>query len=211
MSLPPKDIAASDLWTRLTQLPRPSREVDYPRLDPTTGESIGKVVIQILSQQEQMVAAVAAERFTREQLKDPKGTEAGLGYQNVYKNAQAVEVLSRACRRSDDPTQPMFPSPKLMREQLTPDEVGVLLSIYLEVQTELGPIVAHMDEGEMEAWIRRLVEGGSAFPLAQLSSELTSDLVMLMASRLYPSLIATSSPGSQPDDSQPSPELIESL
>lgn len=203
MGLPSTEIPASELWLHLMQLPRPSREVDYPRKDPVTGEPIGKLVMRVLSQQEQMAAATAAETFTRSLIKDkPKGEES-LGYENVYKNAAAIEVLYRACRAQEDLARAFFPSPKLMRDQLTADEVGVLLAIYIQVQSELGPIVAHMEEGEMEAWVRRLVEGGSSFPLALLSSEGVTDLVMLMASRLLPFLTATSSSGSQLDESTP--------
>lgn len=199
MSGPPPDVAPNELWLRLTQLPRPSKTVDYPRLDPVTGEPIGKVILQVLSQQETDAAQLAAERHAREVFKD-KPQENGIGYENVYKNAAAVEVLYRAVKCSDDPTRPFFPSPKQMRLQLTNDEIAVLLSMFLEVQGEMGPIVSKMGDEEMEAWVRRLVEGGSTYPLASLSSEARSELTMRMALRLYTFLTDISSPGSPPEE-----------
>lgn len=191
------EIDASELWLRLAQLPRPSRTVDYPKLDPITGEPMGKVLVQILTQEEQMEAAIAAERYTKAQVKD--SDRGSLGYENVYKNACSVEVLYRAIKRVDKPTHTFFPSPRDIRQKMTPDEVGVLMAMYLEVQREMGPIVADMTDTELEAWITRLVEGGSAFPLGSLSSEGMSSLVMLMASRLYRLRTDSSSVGSPPE------------
>lgn len=206
MAGPPDHIPADELWTFITQLPRPTRHVEFPRKDPNTGEAIGQVVLQILSQQEQMAACIAAERFARDLLKEyAKKGEEGLGYDNVYNNAAAVEVLYRATLSAssfdEGEKRPFFPSPKDMREKLSPDEIGILMAAYLRFQSESGPIVSQMTEEEMEAWVKRLAEGGSAFPLYRCSSDAVTELVMRMASRLYSYWTATSSPGSPQEES----------
>lgn len=205
MAGPPEHIQPDELWALITKLPRPSKTVDFPRMVPDTDQPVGQVSFQILSQQDQMTACVAAEKFARDVLKEyaKKGDE-GIGYENLYKNAAAIEVLYRATfsrsSMEEGAPRPFFPSPRDMRENLTPDEVGLLMEAYLRFQVECGPVVAYMSEEEMEAWVKRLVEGGSAFPLYRCSSEAVSELVMRMASRLYNYWTATSSPGSQPDD-----------
>jgi hypothetical protein len=93
----------------------------------------------------------------------------------------------------------VFPTPKLLRTQLTQDEVGVLMNLYLTAQAELGPIVARMTDADVDAYVSRLVEAGNAVPLAFLSSEALNDLVMHLAYRLQPSTTDTSSPGEPPD------------
>jgi|SRR5215210_7474121 len=205
MAGPPENIPPSDLWAQITQVPRPHRLVDFPRRDPGSGEPMGKVALQVLTQEEQMTCAAAAEAFTRKIIKEaPRQDEAKRGYDDVYNNAAAVEVLFRACRRTEDVTRPFFPAPAEIRKHLTADEVGVLMTNYFTVQTELGPIVAHLSSEEVDAWITRLVEGGSAYPLDLLSSDVLRTLVVGMASQLRAYATATSSPGSEPDESTPS-------
>jgi hypothetical protein len=215
---PPKDIAPDALWLQLQALPRPQRLVDYPRIDPITNQPIGKVTIRVLSQAEQMSAAAAAEKYTVDLLKRKVGSdERSDGYTTIYNNECSVQLLFRAVYRAkqvdsttwEPDALPFFPSPDSIRGNdagngLTQDEIGALIRMYLIVQRELGPIVSRMGKGEMEEWVKRLVEGGSVHPLALLDSEAVNDLVMHMASLLYPYLTDTTLSGSQPDSSMES-------
>ena len=140
----------------------------------------------------------------------PKSDEPRRGYDDTYNNQAACELLFRACRRIDDLALPFFPSPSAIRQNLTPDEVGTLFRSYLMVQTEIGPIIGHMSEDEITAYIKRLQEGGSVFPLALLSPDSLIALVLSMAKRLLPSATASISPGS-PLDSSTSPSEISEI
>lgn len=192
-----------DLWGEITAVPRPSRDVAFPRKFPDGNER--KLAIRVLTQEEQMVCAAAAEDFARKTiLRDkgaaiPKGDEARQGYDDIYKNAAAIEVLYRACRKVDDHTKPAFPSPTQMRAELSVDEVGVLFDHYLSTQAELGPIVARMSKEEVDAFVDRLMASGDRFPLDLLSPDLLKTLLLSMASRLHSLLTVTSSPGSRPE------------
>lgn len=201
-----------DLWTKITELPRPSKIVDYPRTDKN-GKPIGQLAIVVLTQEEQMACSARAEELTRRLLKEKQITaktdEARRGYEDIYNNACAVEILFRACKKADDIAASLFPTPDAIRAKLSADEIGVLMNMYFTVQSELGPIVAYMSDEEQDALIRRLVEGGSAFPLDLLSPEALRALTFSLASRLYASWTVTSSPGSPPEspptsDSPPS-------
>jgi hypothetical protein len=209
MSAPPTTIPPAALFAQLAQMPRPSRIIDFPRKDLATGEPVGQLVMQVMSALEQKNAQVASEKFARESLgMKPEEAPNGIGYENIYKNAAAVEILYRVCKRIEDPALPFFPSPKQMREHLTPAEIGVLFSAYLALETELGPIVSDMTEREVDAWIARLAEGGSAFPLVSLSSEGLTDLTLRLARRLHNSSTGTSSSGLPPEEnttSEPEP------
>lgn len=193
----PPEMEMGELFRQLTQLPRPSKVVPFPRKDPITKEWIGGVAIWPLTQSELMSARAAADAYAKKLLKDQQKTgEDNRGYEDIYKDAATVEVLCRACRNPKNLKEPAFPSPKLARETLLADEWTVLSRAYLQIQRELGPIVDFMTAEEMNAWLVRLREEGSRFPLALLASEQLEDLVMHSASLAHASLTAKSSSGS---------------
>jgi hypothetical protein len=193
------ELNASDLWVALTALPRPHRRVPFPRNLPT-GAPVGELAIWPLSQEEQMAANAEADRFTKKLLKDPQAKDqANLGYHHTYANETAVQVLFRACRNPDDVSKSAFPSPSLMRQKLSTDEIGVLFNQYCTVAAEIGPIVAYLTKEERESFITRLADGGSAFPFDSLSWEQQRTLVSFMASQLLSCWTVMCSLGSPPD------------
>lgn len=198
---PPEQIEASELWLALTAIPRPHRLVPLPRNLPGTDVPVGDVAVWPLSQEEHHMSTVAADAEVRKLMKDlPKKDEASIGYQNLHANEIAVQQLWRALRDPKDVSKPLAPSPKALRLMLTADEIGVMYNHFLTAQAELGPIVVRLSEDEFEAWVRRLAEGGAAFPFDLLSWDLRTTLVRSMASRLVDFWTATSSAGSPLDD-----------
>lgn len=204
MSLPPETIAPDALWIALQEMPRPQRVIDFPRRDPVTGETVGQVIVRVLTESEQMSAAAAAEEHTVKVMKNaPRRDAQSQGYDTIYNNESSVQLLFRAVLRLKPEGLPFFPSPQAMRDNLTNEEMGALVRTYLIVQRELGPIVSQMQAGEMNAWVETLAKGGSSYPLALLESEAQTELLMLMASRLYAYSTGTTSSGSPPDASNP--------
>lgn len=200
MSAEQKELDASDLWLALTALPRPHKLVPFPRNLPGTNTPVGEIAIWPLTQEEQMAANAEADRFTKKLLKDPQQKDqANLGYHHTYSNEVAVQVLFRACRDAKNLERAAFPSPTLMRQRLSTDEIGVLFNQYCTVASEIGPIVAYMSKEERESMIVRLADGGSAFPFDSLSWEQQRDLVSFMASQLLSCWTAMCSLGSPPD------------
>lgn len=196
---PPKDLSASELWAALTQIPRPWKVVDFPRVDPFTKESVGKLAIWVLTQEEQIAASAEADQVAKKILKDPQRTgESNVGYENIYNNESTVQVLYRACRDVKDVTRPAFPSASLLRKNLSTDEISVLAVHYLQVQAEVGPIVAAMTPDAEKLWIGRLAEAGDIFPTGLLSLREQERLLLSMASQLVSFWTDTSSPGSGP-------------
>ena len=196
---PPKDVAPSELWTALTNIPRPWKVVDFPRVDPITGDPIGQVAIWVLTQEEQIAASAEADQVAKRICKDAqKNGEANLGYEIVYGNEATVQVLYRACRDVKDLSRPAFPSASLLRKQLSVDEISVLAIHYMQVQGTIGPIIASMTAEEEKLWIGRLAEAGDVFPTGLLSSREQERLLLSMASQLVSFWTGTSSPGSAP-------------
>lgn len=204
MAGPPKDIPASQLWLKLASAERPTKVVDFPRRDDQ-GRAVGQIRIRILTQEEQMTCATAAEEVAKAHIKD--GRKGEIGYERLFTDALCIETLFRACRDADNPTAPAFPPPKQMRTILTTEECSALFLHYLTIQLELGPNALSLSEEECEAWIDRLVEGGSAFPFDLLSSEQKKVLVLYMAYQLRPSPKDKSSDGEQPDESTDEPKI----
>jgi hypothetical protein len=195
-----KEMDASDLWLALTALPRPHTVVPFPRNLPGTTAPVGEIALWPLTQEEQMASNAEADRFTKKLLKDPQQKDqANLGYHHTYGNEAAVQVLFRACRDPKNLERPAFPSPTLMRQRLSTDEIGVLFNTYCTVAAEIGPIVAYMSKEEREGFITRLADGGSAFPFDSLSWEQQRILVSSMASQLLDCWTAMCSLGSPPD------------
>lgn len=213
---PPLDVAPSELWAQITQLPRPARLVDFPAKDPVTGEPIGQVAIWALTQEELMICYANAARVAKDLLKAETTDAPSQAYTAIYQDACACEVLYRACRDikgAPSYSQPAFPAPREVRRRLMQDQIATLFRAYLQVERELGPIVAALTPDELEAWIGRLAQAGNVFPLVSLSREALETLALSLALRLHASSTGTSSPGSPPDggksnatDPKPLPE-----
>lgn len=201
MSGPSKNIEPSQLWLKLSSLERPFKLIDFPRHDEG-GNPVGQLAMRVLTQEEQMSCTAAAEDFCKKHLKDGKKDE--LGYERMFSDAVCVEVLFRACRDADDPNRLAFPAPSSLREKLTTEECAKLFEHYLTIQVELGPLVITMSDDEMESWITRLAEGGSAFPFDLLSSDLQRVVLLHMAYQLRSSQTDNISAGEPLDANSPS-------
>jgi hypothetical protein len=199
---PPLDIPASELFAKLAAAKRPYEVVDFPRTDPATGEPIGKLALMPLSEEETIFAKAEATKYAKSLIKDKfDATEYIVGYEHVYIDACSCEILLRACRDLRDPhTIRVFPTATEVRKKLTSDEMAVLINMYAIVQNKLGPIVSWMSEGECDAWIKRLQEGGSELPLGLLSSEAVKALLMHSVRRLQKSTGASTLPGLPPEE-----------
>jgi len=194
---PPKNISAEELWARINEMPRPHKLVDFPRKD-SDGKCIGQIAMVALTSEESVIVAANSERYARKILKEnsgdmPKSDEMAEGYKTVYENRSSAEILFKACRKAEDLSKAFFPSVDDISRKLTIDEVGVLMRQYLYVQMETGPIISAMGNEEYEAWIERLGEGGSKYPLGFLSLGAQTTLILLMALELHNLRTANSS------------------
>lgn len=194
-------------WSKITAVPRPFDIIDFPRKDPETGEQLAQVYIHVLRHGETAAANADAEKFAKKVLGDEFATtEKNVSYGDLYSNEQAVQLLFRACRRVDDPKLPFFPSQSEIRANLTNDEISVLMSAYIIISLEYGPIAANMTEEEIDEWLKKLQEAGKTAPLAVLSRGALIRLVSGLASRAQKSSTDTGSLGLPQESSTKSDE-----
>lgn len=212
MSIPPKDTDPSELFILLTSETPPHRIVDLPRkrLD---GEPVGRVAMRPLTQAEMI--SVAAESARRCATMMGAGTARSNGADSssdLYNNIAACEILFRACKDVADTTlkRGAFKTPHEIEKAFSNDEIGVLHHNYLTMKYEIGPIIAAMEDDEIDAWVRVLAEGASAVPLDALSWGALTRLILSMASRLAPLLTDKYSLGAPADQTAGSVDSQES-
>jgi hypothetical protein len=188
---PPTDVPASELFQRLSQR-LPSEVVAFPRRTPD-GKPVGKLRIQVLPIDQINHARARGINKARERYKlDREDRESTYG-QGLVSDCILAEVLAACCRseanhgNDEKEFYPLiFQSADQVNETLSPDEMGTLYNLYLQVQAKYGPSEKTIQtEEELSAWIKRLVEGAAEFPLQQLSSVHWDDVASLLAQRAY--------------------------
>lgn len=196
---PPEDIESSELWLKLCEA-LPGEVVDFPRKDKQ-GRPIGKVRIQVLTMEDHNRARILAT-------KSLPATVKAMGLGELDKNEMdtdairevlgdliAHELLCMACHSdketgiTDDDGNPvyakLFPRPEVIRKKLTADETLVLFNAYRMVQWKYGPFEKSItDDSDIEAWIQRLKEGGSAFPLVHLPLPQLAELTYSLSEKI---------------------------
>lgn len=191
-------LSDSELWQRLSSRERAHMVVPFP-VRPGA-EPFGDLAIVALTAREKTAALAEATRVARKFVVEKVSAgEHVEGYAQVYDNIVATELLARACRTPDDIDVPAFPSAEELRGRLTYDEIGALMGAFAEVQAELGPIVSELSADELDAWVRRITNGGRA-ELGFFSRGALTDLACGLASLIATSRTDSASPGSQPDD-----------
>lgn len=206
---PPKGVESSALWQKLSERPRPSTVVPFPA--PPGEESAGELRLVVLTESEMAQVRANADAFAKEALRgDVKPGD--LGYEDLYENEKAVQLVALAARDTSDPKLFAFPSAKAARQKLTTDEIGQLAAAYTEFRLERGPFVSELTEPELEAWLKVLEEGASRVPFSRLRTEALIDLVMFLGSKAI-RRTANGSAGSPQDDSSvvsaPASDLID--
>ena len=173
--VPAKEIKPSELFLKLTEAPFPSEsDLDFPRRGPD-GESLFKFRIRVLAQSDHDRARMAAHDSISKRGYTPEQMQSQ-AIREVIGDAVAKELLAMACLENDSHISDPNGNPKYARifasakdlGQLAADEISVLFNMYLLVQRKYGPLETSAD---VDAWVKRLVEGGSGFPLLQLDSQ----------------------------------------
>lgn len=199
MSRPPSDIEPSELWLKLCE-PRPSEVIDFPRRD-RQGNPVGKVRIQVLTMDDHNRARIVAQQVLKRSAADygiPNMDKADMdspAVREVLGDLVAHELLCMAClsdKATFEETEEkaavygrIFRTAEDLRSRLTADETLVLFNAYMLVQHKYGPFERTLNEdGDLEAWVQRLEEGGSAFPLLALSLPDLVGLTSSMAARI---------------------------
>jgi len=189
MALPPKDVPASALFLKLMELPRPSEVIDFPRKG-SDGKPIDRIRIQTLTSEDQDKARAMAHA---EMLRRGFSAEdiGSYGIREVYSDAVAKELIAMSCLTAEgaDFGDGVPKYGRVFRDggqvsKLAADEILTLFNAWQLLQHKYGPIEG-LDQNEVDAWIKRLVEGGSGFPLLELALPDLVELTTSLAARIY--------------------------
>ena len=192
--LPPKDVEPTEFFLKLMERPRPSEVIDFPRQEED-GSAIAQIRVQVLTTTEQKRGAKAAlERCKTEMQLSKDDMSMSVVEEGLYGQTVAAELLAMACvgveghETEDGKTlYPfLFANGKMVEDAVPPGELGALFAAYTLIQKKFGPSAEDIvTEAELNAWIRRIIEGGSAVPLAFKDSGQLVDLLTLLISRVF--------------------------
>lgn len=185
-NLPPEDVAAAELFQKLLERPTPSEVIDFPRMLETG--PIFRIRMRVLPQRDHDKAREEAHRKLIARGVKLDDMQA-IGIREVYADQTAKEILALACvteqayGSEDRPVYGrLFKDSDAIASTLTADELAALFRAWQLVQSKYSPEPGAIDE---EAWIKRLVEGGSAFPLSLISYQDAADLTFDISERHY--------------------------
>lgn len=187
--MPTKEIPPSELFAKLLEMPRPSEVIDFPRND-AHGNPVDRIRVQVLTSldhdkaREQAHAALKGRGLDKEDMSAPAIRE-------VLGDAIAKELIAMAClteRDFGDAGKPTYG--RIFRnakdvDSLAADEILILFNAYQLVQSKYGPFERNLSADDIEAWITRLGEGGSEFPLLSLALPQLVLLAQCLGERLY--------------------------
>lgn len=179
MPKPPEDVTAEELFLKLTE-PRPSAVIDWPakeKVRPKDRPARARVFVLPGAEHERAAIEGKARVKRKFNLKDEEMRDPAIAA--LVGDAAAREIIAASCHHErpilgteDQEGGPRYP--RLFRDsdhvnQLTAHEIAVLFRAYELVQERFGPYEGGgMDPEESELWLKRLQEGGSAFPLLSL-------------------------------------------
>lgn len=175
------------IWAKLTELPRPSQLVPFPRLNPETGNPYCDIRMVILTAEETARVTAEAEKRTRKSLQDtlPGNDQHSQGYNELFRDYTIEGVLFHSCRHPDDINKHFFPSQSSIFKVLTADEAGILFNDYAMISAELGPVISDLTQEEMDNWIERIQKDAkNKFFLNSFTSEQLKMFIVYLVSRL---------------------------
>lgn len=196
-----EQLSPEEVLAELLSSERPHRLVPFPRINPKTGEPYCQIAMVGLTSEEAYAASVAASKAAKKHMGEamPREGESTMAFDEVLNNQRAYEVLVRACRVPGDLKKPFFKTTAQIAQLFTNDEVAIMFKHYLDVQTELSPILEFLDADEQEAWVKKLTKAGEQAPflLNSLTSVAMKGLLISLALRLSSSQEDSESSGTQ--------------
>jgi hypothetical protein len=184
------DIPPSELFLELCE-PGPSEVIDFPRRK-ANGEAFAQIRIQVLDLDAHERARKNAHRALKQDGFSPDDYKDAT-IQEVAGDMVARELLAMACHtaKAVDLGDGKETYARVFRnaddlKKLRADEVAFLFNAYLLVQAKFGPFEKTISSPEdLNAWIKRLQEGGSEFPLLRLQLPRLVEVAFSLAERAY--------------------------
>ena len=176
--------------------PRPHEIVPFPR--KINGKEFN-VAMVVLTAMESTLCKAEAERKAQALLKEAKNNSKG--YELLYNDFCAVNILWNAVRWENDINQKFFPTKDNILEVLTVDEITILMDDYYSLLLHKGPVISQLSEEDLKVWMERIIKDGnsSSFLFNSFSSEALKSLINGLVGELKNLRTANSSSGGVPE------------
>lgn len=171
-------------YQKLSQLPRPHEMVPFPKTleDGTTFE----IPMWVLTAQEDYQVTAGAEKEVRKLLSGTDIDVKSRGYNDLYNDQCAYQLLWFACRSPGDVSKPFFLSRTDIPAMLNSDEIGILLNHYYDIKLGQPSLKNITNQQELDDWMKKIQAGGKEvnFLLNSFSLVSLKTLIFSMASQL---------------------------
>lgn len=131
----------SSLLAKLKKGKRNTKPINFPGTED-------KVLLRVLSEQEQQNAMIAAERYLKE-----KEIVVSLSSTDLYLEEQSIQILYRALRSPDNQVAHFAASPDELRELISVAEGNFLIDLYREYELECSPDPMDMSQDEFDGLV----------------------------------------------------------
>ena len=152
------------------------------------GETRARVAIRIPTKKEQDRALVGAHQYM---VKRAGATPSVINDPEIMQDAKSAFIVAECCfeaDRADGDVMPLWPTGNEVSEDLSTDEIAVLVNLVNEVRAKLGPTPHEITEEQVEAFARVCSVGaGTTKPdevLTPLPHYFVVQLAILFAVRL---------------------------
>jgi hypothetical protein len=145
---------------------RPHHEFPVERYF-SLGAEVAKVAIRVATSREQDMALAAAHDYVVRMAGKSDSAKSDV---DLIHDAKASAIVASVVRDPTTPDMmPVWPTVDVVKEDLSSDQLGVLLRLVNEVRARFGPVDSELDDGKVEAL------AGMAAALAE--SNLPDDLL----------------------------------
>jgi len=203
-----REIPASELIRSLLD-GVPSKVFDFVRIQEGGEKTVSKIRVKLLRLEENDSVLADSQAHAKHRKESEQ-------YTDIYREAQAVELLTRALCHVDKHTRPdgtsyyppLFTDSRQVRASFTATELSVLLNCFQIVKSEYGTLET-LDEHDADMWTERFSDPLKApFWLSQLDCNHYPGAILLLAAQVRDLRTEVGRPlSTSPDSSEFNPEI----
>jgi hypothetical protein len=138
----------SKLGQLIKALPRKSHDFAVERMF-AMGDEVQKIAIRVPRKREQDAALDSARKYVAKMLEKGEKPEDAPEF---FEDAKAAAIVAVCCLDPEQDMLPVWPTLDVVTEDLTPDQIGVLVRLINEVRAKDGPTPDLLDDERVEAF-----------------------------------------------------------
>lgn len=147
---PPKDISPQELWSKMIELPRPTKVIDFPRKNEN-GEFFLKLKLKIMTLEDySRINCNVKSKISN--IKNESKKIKNILEKLLYFNELLFEC-SMDCNNNH-----FFPNADVIPKIITEEEFCFIYFQFIELQEKFNPI--HLNQEQADIWSEKIIEGG---------------------------------------------------